>query len=152
MFRIVACALAIMMSGAVAGPLDSFDQKHQEAGGSQETPVRPEAPRLQVKSTVVTRLPEETRKAVFAGVSACHTDVRKKADDLYPEMSVQSRGYSSKADVKRFRERSRFEDAEVAACGRRAIERHSIDAAELRSITAEGVCKQWPPLSGKPAC
>jgi hypothetical protein len=152
MFRIVAFALAVMMSATLAGPLDSLDQKHPDAGGSQSRPVRPEAPRVQMKYTVVARLAEKARKTVFGGVSACHTAVRKKADDLYPEMSMQSRGYSPKADVKRFRQRSRFEDAGVVECGRKAIETHSIDAAELRSITAEGVCRQWPPLSGKPAC
>ena len=151
MFKVIVFALGVVMSGALAGPFDLPDQKRPDAG-SQVAAATPEPPRLQLKYTAVARLSEVTRKTVFAKISACHGDVKKKADDLYPEMKLQSPGYSAKADMKRFRERSRFEDAGVAACGRKALETHSIDVPELRSITAEGVCKQWSPLTGKPAC
>ena len=151
MLRVIAFAVGVMMSGALAGPLEPADHE-SAAHGDQVAAIRPEPPGLQVHYAPVSRLPQATRKVVFAELSACHSEVKKRADDLYPEMKLQSRGYRPKEDVKRFHERSRFEDAGVAACERKALEKYSIDVAELRWITGEGVCKQWPPLAGKPAC
>lgn len=151
MLRVIAFTLGVVMSGALAGPFEPADHT-AEAHEGRVAAAGTEPPRLQVNYAPVSRLSQAARKAVFAELSACHSEVKKKADELYPEMKLQSRGYSPKEDVKRFHERSRFEDAGVAACGRKALEKYSIDVAELRWITGEGVCKQWPPLAGKPAC
>ena len=94
----------------------------------------------------------EARRKIFAELAACRTDVRKKADEQYPELTLQTRGYSPKEDVKRFRERSRSENAGVAACERQIVEKYAIDRAELFAITTDGVCRQWPPFTGKPRC
>jgi hypothetical protein len=101
--------------------------------------------------TEVARLSRKTRQAVFVDVTACHADVKKKAEDQFPEMKLGP-GYSSKRDAKMFRERSRFENAGSAACDQRMIQKHTLDAVELREIKVEGICKQWPPLTGKLGC
>ena len=133
MSRITLLSVAVAVASVVSSPVESRELQER-------------------KYTVVTRMSEEMRKAIFAEQSACRTDVRRKADEQFPEMTLRSGEYDPKGDVKRFRARSRFEDAGVAACERNAIEKHAIDLADLRSIVAEGACRQWSPLAGKPRC
>lgn len=149
---IVAIAIGVMVSGILTGPVQSTAQTRPAARlGQSGASVAETRPAL-LEHDAVARLSEGSRKAAFAQMSACRAGVRKHAQDLYPEMKLQSPGYSVKADVKRFRERARFEDAGVAACARETMEKHAIDRAELQSIVSEGACRQWPPLTGKPAC
>jgi hypothetical protein len=152
MFGILAISVIVVMSGALTTRIDSPAQARKPTKPVQAAQVRPESPRLPWKYSVVQRLSETARKVAFAQIATCRAGVARKAEDLYPEMKLQSRNYSVKEDVKRFRERAKFEDAGVEACAREALEKHAIDRAELQSIISEGACRQWPPLRGKPAC
>ena len=151
MFEIVVIAVTVVMSGGLTAQ-DSPAQGRTSTKPVQAAEASPESPRLKWRYSVVERLPETARKAAFGQIATCRTGVARKAEDLYPEMKVQGRNYSVKEDVKRFRERAKFEDAGVEACAREAMEKHAIDRAELQSIVSEGACRQWPPLTGKPAC
>ena len=138
---------AVLIATALHGPVET--RPLQAPAG---TGLQPTTGAMTERSAAAARPSEETRRKVFAELSACRTNVLKKADEQYPELSLQSRGYSAKEDVKRFRDRSRFENAGAAACERQIIEKHTIDRAQLFAITAEGVCQQWTPLAGKPRC
>jgi hypothetical protein len=145
--------VVVLWVGALAGGLMApTSAVGQAAPEQQEAPAPAARAGLAIRYTAVTRVAEANRKQIFADLSACHVEVEKKADALYPAMSVQTRGYSAKKDIKQFRERGRFENAAIAQCTQRALEQHHLEAFELGSIKNEGICKQWQPLSGKPIC
>lgn len=151
MWTRIVCSTAVLVVTVAAHTTQS--QEHQKpavAASAGESKL--DGPRLHLSYAVIVRLPDETRKRVFAELSACRADVMRNADEQFPVLTLEDKDYSPKRDVEQFRRRSRFEDAGVIACNRRIEGKHSITNAELRSITAEGVCRQWPPLTGRPLC
>jgi hypothetical protein len=148
-FPIVAVVVVAVM--AAASPAAGGPDEQATTGGRRTAAPAVRAP-LAIQYAEVSRLAKTNRQQIFAELTACHIDMRKKADALYPDMDVRTRGYSPKKDVKQFRERGQLENAMVAQCTQQAIEKHKIEAHELGSIKNEGICKQWPPLTGKPIC
>ena len=100
----------------------------------------------------MTRLSKGVRKGVFKEISACRTDTNRKADQLHPPLDPREPDYTVKKDMQAFRDHSRYQDAGDLRCARQIAGKHELSPPEFRSITTEGLCKQWPPLTGKPAC
>jgi hypothetical protein len=140
---------AIGLGSAVVAAQAGTTHSQAAAAPRAAANSRPSASFL--RYTEVARLQEPNRRAMFAELTACHVDVKKKAESQSPEMKM-GRGYSPRQDMKMFRERSRFENAGNTACEQRLMQKHALDPVELREIKVEGICKQWPPLTGKPGC
>ena len=141
--------VALFAGGLGAAPVDAQAPSPTSISGRTATPSEPQGG---LQYTPVARLAEKARQTVFADVSTCHSDIRKKSESLYPEQKLGSRGYSPKEDVKAFRARSRFENAGATTCDQQMLQKHTLIPTELREIKIEGACKQWPPLTGKPGC
>lgn len=137
---------------AVAVSVSSFAQTNpRPTSGQPRAKSATQAVPPKIEYTPVARLSEPTRKTVFGELAGCRAEVTRKADEQYPEMKIQSPGYSAKADVKRFRERGRFEDAGTAQCSRETLKKHTLEPRELTSIMLEGVSQQWPAIAPKPS-
>jgi hypothetical protein len=149
--RFLIVAMVVVAAMAAASPAAGGQDGHAAVSRRKTAAPAVRAP-LNIQYAEVTRLGKNIRQQIFAELTACHIEMRKKADALYPDMDVRTRGYSSKKDVKQFRERGQFENAMVAQCTQQAIAKHTIEAHELGSIKNEGICQQWPPLTGKPIC
>ena len=141
MFRNILLGIAVLGAGVSAAPID---QVSAIAASSRQTAAStPSYAPGSIEYKVVTRVPESHRRAVFGELAACRAVVNQKADEQYPEVRLQSPGYSPKADVRRFRERARFQDAGSAECARQALKTHTLEPRELTAMLLEGVIKKW---------
>jgi hypothetical protein len=110
-------------------------------GGGQKAASAPLLPKFAYAE--VSRVPEAGRRAIFTALVACRSTVNDEAAALYPEMNPRSAGYSVKAEVKRFKQRGRFQDAGSAECAARIMKTYGLQPDELRSMMLEGVSRGW---------
>jgi hypothetical protein len=80
------------------------------------------------------RLPEQTRKAIFAETVGCEDDATKKADAKHP-------------DPNDFKRRAALQQKLTDDCKAALKKRHKLSAPDHSAISMEGASFSWPPLT-----
>jgi hypothetical protein len=137
--------LAVSVAGVSPGARAAARSRQATAGATKAAVAPP-------PYNEVSRLSEPVRKTMFMQVVTCRAEVDRMAGTLYPDVDPRAPGYSPQKDRKIFHERARYEDEGLLRCSTQAASAHALTRLELRSIMAEGSCKRWPPLTGKPSC